>query len=88
MAKDGQNQKGKQEHAEGMHGDKTHQAVIENLRQRKARGEGTDDVAQEGSPYGANPVDGHHRLSEDREQHDEAEKNSELQKTRGSDPAR
>jgi hypothetical protein len=85
---DDQNQKGQQRHAEGAHGDKTHRAVIDNLRQRQARDDGAGDVAAEGSPYGTNPVDGHHRLSEDREQHDEAEKNSELKKTRGSDPAR
>ena len=85
---DEQNQKGQQQHAEGAHGDKTHRAVIENLRQRQARDGESGDVHEQGSPYGANPVDGHHRLSEDREQHDEAEKNSELKKTRGSDPAR
>ena len=86
MADDGQNQKGKQPNAEGKHGDKTHHAVIENLRARQSRG-GSEDAAQQGSPYGINPADGHHRLSEGREQHDEAEKNSEVRKTRGTDLA-
>jgi hypothetical protein len=87
MAKDEQNQKGKQQNAEGMHGDKTHQAVIESLRARKAR-PAEDGVEEKGSPYGANESDGRHRLSEDREQHDEAEKNSELEKLDGKSRAR
>ena len=82
MAKDEQNQKGSQQNAEGMHGDKTHQAVIESLRARKARPDG-DQVNELGSPFGANESDGRHRLSEEREQHDEAEKNSELEKIDG-----
>ena len=39
----------------------------------------------EGAPQGENselPIAGHHRLSEDREQHDEAEKNSEANRLR------
>lgn len=60
-------QPGPQQHAEGMHGDRTHRRFIEQL--------------QEGSPEpkateGAD-VEGHHRLHQDRQQHDEAEKNSE-----------
>jgi hypothetical protein len=80
-------QKGPQQHAEGQHGEKTHQSFIEGLHQSQ-RDEGAEGVAQEGSPYGVNPSDGRHRHSEDREQHDEAEKNSELRKERGTDPAR
>ena len=87
MANDG-NQKGSQQHAEGQHGEKTHAAFIDGLHQRQGGDEGQEGVAQRGSPYGATPSDGRHRLSEDREQHDEAEKNSELRKTQGSDPAR
>jgi len=45
MADDEQNQKGKQENAEGTHGDKTHQAVIDSLRQRQARDDGAQSVA-------------------------------------------
>jgi hypothetical protein len=87
VAKSDRGQKGAQTHAEGQHGGKTHQAFIEGLHQRQGD-EGAEGVAQEGSPYGVNPSDGGHRLREDREQHDEAEKNSELRKERGSDPAR
>jgi hypothetical protein len=87
VANNEHNQKGAQPHAEGQHGDKTHQAFIDGLHKRQGD-EGAEGVAQEGSPYGVTPPDGRHRLSEDREQHDEAEKNSELRKTRGSDPAR
>jgi len=89
MANDGHIQKGKQAHAEGMQGDKTRKALIENLQGGgMADDSSTEGVAERGSPYGANPSDGRHRLSEEREQHDEAEKNSELRKTNGSDPAR
>ena len=87
MAKDEHIQKGKQQHAEGQHGEKTHQAFIDGLHTRQGD-EGAEGVAQVGAPYGATPTDGKHRLREEREQHDEAEKNSELQKTNGSDPAR
>jgi len=90
MANDGHIQKGKQAHAEGMQGDKTRKALIENLQGGggMADDSSTEGVAERGSPYGANPSDGRHRLNEEREQHDEAEKNSELRKTNGSDPAR
>ena len=66
MAKNGE-VPGPQRHAEGAHGEKTHRRFIEQL--------------QEGSPERkqteAAPVEGHHRLHQEREQHDEAEKNSE-----------
>lgn len=67
MARKSGRQQGAQRHAEGQHGDKTHRRFIEQLQ------EGT------GAPkptYGA-PVEGNHRLHQDREQHDEAEKNAE-----------
>ena len=76
----------KQPNVEGRHGDKTHAAFLEQIQQGE-RTEG-DLIAERGSAFGANDSDGRHRLSEDREQHDEAEKNSELRKTQGSDPAR
>jgi hypothetical protein len=80
MAKDGHNQKGKQAHAEGQQGEKTHAAFLENIQTGGTDNSATDGTAERGSPFGANPADGRHRLSEEREQHDEAEKNSELQK--------
>ena len=72
-------QKGAQHHAEGQHGSKAHSRFIESLH------EGGEEAPATGIT--AAP-DGGHRLHEDREQHDEAEKNSELRKTQGSDPAR
>jgi hypothetical protein len=85
---DGHNQKGQQVHAEGQHGEKTRKALIDNRTGGMTDDSATESIAERGSPYGANPSDGRHRLSEEREQHDEAEKNSELRKTKGSEPAR
>jgi hypothetical protein len=91
MAKRRGIQKGAQRHAEGQHGDKTHRAFLEGRHGRHGNGPESD-----GSPQGESaqtdvtvygqPVQGHHRLFEDRQQHDEAEKNSEsnrLTKTLG-----
>lgn len=86
MANDGHIQ-GKQAHAEGQQGEKTRAEFLEN-RKGLADDSTTEGIAERGSPYGATPSDGRHRLSEEREQHDEAEKNSELRKTKGSDAAR
>jgi hypothetical protein len=61
-------QKGAQTHAEGQHGDKAHSRFVETLH------EGREPTPSE---LGARPIEGGHRLHEDREQHDEAEKNSE-----------
>jgi hypothetical protein len=58
---------GPQQHAEGQHGGKTHKAFIEQLHQPATASEASDDKL----------VEGHHRLHQDRQQHDEAEKNSE-----------
>lgn len=58
---------GPQGHAEGMHGRKTHGRFIEMLRNRE-----TDPLDAASPEHG-----GSRRLHEDREQHDEAEKNSE-----------
>lgn len=88
MADDGHIQKGEQAHAEGQQGEKTHNAFLEGRKTGMTDDSATEGVAERGSPYGATPSDGRHRLSEEREQHDEAEKNSELRKTQGSDPAR
>lgn len=77
-------QKGPQEHAEGQHGEKGHSAFIEGLHGKHGGSE-----ESEGAPQGQNeadefgrPIKGHHRLHEDREQHDEAEKNSESNRLR------
>jgi hypothetical protein len=59
-------QPGPQNHAEGQHGEKTRKAFIAQL-QRSAP---ESDVI-------AHNTDGHQRLRENRQQHDEAEKNSE-----------
>jgi hypothetical protein len=61
-------QKGAQRHAEGQHGSKAHSHFIESLH------EGGEPAPNE---LGVALPDGGHRLHEDREQHDEAEKNSE-----------
>jgi hypothetical protein len=78
-------QQGAQDHGEGQHGDKTHSQFIEDLHGKHGGSE-----ESEGAPQGQNDVDaygrpitGHHRLREDREQHDEADKNSEANRLRG-----
>lgn len=68
------NQKGPQKHAEGQHGEKTHARFQEQLR------EGPSGESQEERLVGQrreNALKGRRRLVEDRQQHDEAEKNSE-----------
>jgi hypothetical protein len=71
-------QKGPQDHAEGQHGSKTHSKFIEQLHSH-ANG----PAAEPGAVVGHEPRHhiAHHnaepRLFGDREQHDEAEKNSE-----------
>ncbi len=74
------NDEGKKPNVEGRHGDKTHEAFLDNLHGRMP-----ESQASEGSPQRDNqdrPIAGHHRLHEDREQHDEAEKNSEANRLR------
>ena len=61
-------QKGAQTNAEGQHGKKAHSRFIETLH------EGGVPAA---SDVEVHSDEGAHRLREDREQHDEAEKNSE-----------
>ena len=63
------NQKGAQRHAEGQQGSKTRARQQEQL-QSGERGESARQDAQ-------HPTDGGHRLFERREQHDEADLNSE-----------
>ena len=76
------NIKGAQVHAEGQHGKKT----LERLQEMNATGRDAPDPTQ---PEGIPVRQGKHRITEDREQHDEAEKRSELEKLeemRGGDP--
>jgi hypothetical protein len=74
------NEEGKQPAVEGRHGDKTHAAFLENLQSSAPETDETD-ASRLGDP--ARPTeDGRHRLREDRQQHDEAEKNSEFNRLR------
>jgi hypothetical protein len=92
MAKRSGYQKGAQSHAEGQHGEKTHNAFLEGRHGHGERPEpegapqqDNDETQADVNVFGQ-PVPGHHRLFEDRQQHDEAEKNSEanrLQKKLG-----
>ena len=72
-------QKGPQDHAEGQHGSKTHARFIEQLH---SPGDTRKESAANRSTRGTS-IDpqrgelGKHRLTENRQQHDEAEKNSE-----------
>ena len=61
---------GPQYHAEGQHGERTHQRFIEMLQEN---GQSRDAAPRETENP---PVEGH-RLHQDREQHDDAEKGSE-----------
>jgi hypothetical protein len=58
---------GPQKHAEGGHGEKTRRRLIEQLQSGEPQAKRTEGAW----------IDGHHRLHEDRQQHDEAEKNGE-----------
>ena len=78
-------QRGAQQHAEGEHGDKTRAAFRDGLHPHQ---EGAEEAAQ--SAQGSKDFDefgrpkpGHHRLDEDREQHDPAEKDSEIKRHGG-----
>ena len=68
-----QTQKGAQTHPEGSHGKKTRQAILEQLNANGQRTGDREIEAQESTAM----REGKHRVFEDREQHDEAEKNSE-----------
>jgi hypothetical protein len=68
MGKRDGRQKGAQRHAEGQHGRKAHARLVETLE------EGRAPSARE---LGARSRQGEHRLQEDRQQHDDAEKHSE-----------
>ena len=68
MGKRDGRQKGAQTHAEGQHGKKAHSRFIETLH---------EGAAPSASELQGESKAGGHRLREDREQHDEADKNSE-----------
>jgi hypothetical protein len=75
-------------HAEGQHGDKTHARLIEQLHEGRS-GEPVADATANRHEQSAH--EGKRRLVEDREQHDEAERNSEKVRLakdieRGTDP--
>jgi len=63
---------GETQHAEGQHGAKTHQAFIDQLHSGREASESEQEAQQ------AEPTKGRHRLAENREQHDEADKNSDI----------
>jgi hypothetical protein len=69
-------QKGPQDHAEGQHGSKTHSRFIEQLH--TGVGDPPEDL-QQGSDRPKNLAhhNAAHRLVEERQQHDEAERRSE-----------
>lgn len=69
-------QKGPQDHAEGQHGSKTHSKFLEQL---KNRNDSPPANSANGTEPKKNPAhqNAAHRLFEQRQQHDEAEKNSE-----------
>jgi hypothetical protein len=71
-------QKGPQDHAEGQHGSKTRGKILEQLH--SGNGNGAAPEAPPNPPEPAKSTAHHnaaHRLFEERQQHDEAEKNSE-----------
>jgi hypothetical protein len=69
-------QKGPQDHAEGEHGAKTRNKILEQLHSKK-NGNGAAVPKKDGVDPAAIPHPTAHRLFEERQQHDIAEKNSE-----------
>jgi hypothetical protein len=70
-------QPGPQDHAEGQHGAKTRQRIVEQLQSRPREEPVSDRLARAHEKAG---WEGKRRLVEDRQQHDEAEKNSERER--------
>ncbi len=70
-------QKGPQDHAEGQHGAKTRSKILEQLH--SGNGNGAVDPNKNGLEPSKSIAhhNAAHRLFEERQQHDEAEKNSE-----------
>ena len=77
---------GSHEVVEGRHGDATHARFIEQLQEKAGDATVESPDATRAAEAKGRPVVGHHRQHEDREQHDEAEKNSE--KSRAEHEAR
>jgi len=78
-----QEQGGKTPNAEGMHGNRTHEAIQQQLK-HGIKQPIDPDAAAAATPEDKASLkahvpgpDGKHRLSEDRQQHDEADKNSD-----------
>lgn len=69
-------QKGPQDHAEGQHGAKTRSKILEQLHSGNGAVNGSSDNDPE-RPKNLAHHNSAHRLFEERQQHDEAEKNSE-----------
>ena len=69
-------QKGPQDHAEGQHGSKTRNKILEQLKNGNGA---TPEKSENGlePPKSTAHHNSAHRLFEERQQHDEAEKNSE-----------
>lgn len=80
MAKNDKNAADAQLPVEGRHGNKTHEAFIDSIHGRHGGSEESEGAPQ--AENAASPIAGHHRLHEEREQHDEAEKNSEANRLR------
>lgn len=76
---------GAQKHSEGGKGDKSRSADTETQHSPKS-GTGESGASAKGSKDAdehGDPKPGHHRLTEHREQHDPAEKDSEITHERG-----
>ena len=74
--------RGAQSHAEGQHGNKAHDAFLDNLHNpQNADTQSASDGSKDFDEFGR-PRPGHHRLREDRQQHDPAEKDSEIKHER------
>ena len=69
-------QKGPQDHAEGQHGSKTRSKILEQLHSGNG-GVSEDRMEEQQRPKHLAHHNSAHRLFEDRQQHDEAERNSE-----------
>ena len=70
-------QKGPQDHAEGQHGSKTHGKFLEQLKNGNGATPEKPVNGVEPPPKSPAHHNAAHRLFEQRQQHDEAEKNSE-----------
>jgi hypothetical protein len=68
-------QQGAQQHAEGQHGQKTHERVRDQISEFR-------NAPDPAKPEDTSHREGKHRLAEDRQQHDDAEKDSERNRER------